>query len=371
MDAHPNISICHVIGRLDIGGAERQFVSLLNALPVVNRTAVLVSPSGTAGSLEAQLDAGVARSFIRIRKRSFLCGIFRLAQLFRKVRPDVVHCHMFWASVYGALAARIAGVPVVVTSEHGENRWKRPWHRWLERRVVSHIAHVRLCVSQQILEARRDRDGVHAAKLKLMYNGTAIPPRLARGSGSGSGIPVIGTVGRFAKEKNLGLLLEALSRLRGKGLKVRCCMVGDGSERRSIANAVDKLGLTDVVDMPGMQVDVGQWLDRFDIFASSSSQEGQPVALLEAMAHGLPCIATNVGAVTQTMRPDIDGLVVDSGDVEGFAVGLERLLTDLSLRKRLGSQARKRVEEEFGIRAVAARHMRLYEELLSEHRRGG
>ena len=100
---------------------------------------------------------------------------------------------MYAANLYGSLAAAIARVPVVVTSEHGENPWKKLHQRWLERHVISSIADMRFCVSPRILEIRRDRDGIPASKLKLMVNGTVLPEE--RVADIRNPVPVIGAVG--------------------------------------------------------------------------------------------------------------------------------------------------------------------------------
>jgi glycosyltransferase involved in cell wall biosynthesis len=169
------LRIAHVIGYINIGGAERQFVDLLNAMPGADRLAVFTSADRGGGDLRGVLDPSIEQVEALVRRRSLVSGIRRLARVLRSYRCDVVHTHMYTANLYGSIAARLAGVPVIVTTEHGENRWKNAYHRFIERRVISGLADRRLCVSEAILRRRTDHEGVPREKLELMVNGTALP----------------------------------------------------------------------------------------------------------------------------------------------------------------------------------------------------
>lgn len=361
------MSVVHVIGQLNVGGAERHFVSLLNAMTGVERSAVFVSELQPGTTLHHALDASVGQHTARVRRRSLPVGIWRLARLFRRLRADVVHTHMYWPNLCAVPAARLAGVPVVITTEHGENRWKKAHHRFLERRVISPLTDRRFCVSEDILKARRARDGVPAEKLELCPNGTAVPDEAA--VGSNSQVPVIGTVGRAVAEKDHGNLLEAVRILSEAGRRLRVCVVGDGPCLAELKQRVANAGLTSAFEFPGMVMDVDVWYRRFDLFVLSSRQEGQPVALLEAMALGLPCVATDVGAIGATMKQGKEGTVVPPQDAAALAAGIAGLLDDDRLRRAQGEAARERVRRDFSIEAVARRHLECYREALAARRR--
>ena len=125
-----NMKIAQVIDELRVGGAERLFVDLVNTLGAENVSVILLSDNAITPNLAETLDQDVDLYKIRVRKRTLFVDIFRLAMLMRRLKLDVVHSHTFWPNLYASLAARIAKVPVVFTSEHGRNEWKRPWHRW-------------------------------------------------------------------------------------------------------------------------------------------------------------------------------------------------------------------------------------------------
>ena len=171
----PTLVIVQVIGELRIGGAERLFVDLCNALDVDKTIVVLIGDSDLQPNLRNELRRDIEVHSVRVRRRTWLKDVWTLSRLFRDVGCDVVHTHMFWPNLYGSLSARLAGVSAIITSEHGRNEWKRRWHKWVEVNVISRCADVRLCVSQDILRMRRDVDGVPEDMLRIVPNGTVVP----------------------------------------------------------------------------------------------------------------------------------------------------------------------------------------------------
>ncbi|KAB7627885.1 glycosyltransferase [Alkalilimnicola sp. S0819] len=359
------LRVCHIIDTLKYGGAERQFVSILNAMPVAKKFAVVLRDQGQPG-FAAQLapEITLRRSFMRVRSSPW--QIWRLARWLRRQRIDVVHTHMFWPSLYGTLAARLAGVPVVVTTDHGIGAWKRPRHHWLDGQLIGRAADLRFCVSGHIARMLHERCGVPARKLQLVVNGTEVPEPVSVGERP---VVRIGTLGRMVWQKDFRTLIEAAALLRDWGLPFELCLLGDGPQRAELETLVRQRGLGGQVSMPGFQSDVDGWLRRFDIFALSSVEEGQPVSLLEAMARGLAVAATRVGAIPATLRDGQEGLLVRPGSAAELAEALGRLCTDADLRRRLGEAARERVLREFSSEALARRYLAVYARLYA--RRGG
>ena len=359
--------IAQVIDDLRVGGAERLFVDLVNALPENEKFVILLSENEVMPNLEASLGPQIEVYKVTIRKRTFYRDVVRLARLLTKLKCDVLHSHTFWANFYGSVAARMAHVPVIVTSEHGRNEWKRGWHKWIESRVISRFAQHRLCVSQDILERRRDVDGVPGDKLVLVPNGTRIPDI------DGHREPdrvVIGSVGRLVVAKDFPTLIRAVGLLRKQGVDCSLEIVGGGPEESSIREEVNRLGLKQHVKLAGFQDNVGARLRSWTLFAVSSINEGQPIALLEAMAHGLPCVVTSVGGIPDTLKNEKEGLIVPPRDPNALADALQRLIEDGDLRRRLGSSARDRVCKEFSIEALASRCCDIYRATL-ESESGG
>lgn len=357
------LRIAQVIGDLRIGGAEKHFVSLMNALPADHRLAVLTSPRVAEPNLIQDLQQNVHCVRVGIRKRSALIDIWKLVKVLRSEKCNVVQTHMFWPNLYGSIAARFAGVDVVITTEHGENRWKKPFHRWLERNVISRIADFRYCVSDAILQNRRDVDNVPPRQLRVIANGTRVPEHPAQLWSND--VPVIGSVGRFVTQKNYLLLLDTIAALLEKGFQVRACIVGDGPEMSAVKQRISDLKLQDIVELPGMVTDVEPWFRKFDLYAITSREEGQPVSLLEAMSYGLPIVSTDVGAISVTMEHGFEGSIVPSGDKDQFANALGRYLDDRDFAAMCGRNARARVVRDFSIEAIAGQYAACYREVLA------
>jgi glycosyltransferase involved in cell wall biosynthesis len=245
--------IAQVIGDLRIGGAERLFVDLVNSLEAESAFVVLLNASEVSLDLSDALSTSITVLRAPVRRRTFYVDVPKLAMLLRRLQCDIVHTHTFWSNLYGSAAAALAGVPVIVTSEHGRNEWKRPWHKWAESSVISRFADRRLCVSKDILARRRDIDGVPAQKLVLMPNGTRVPEmseerHLDR--------MIIGSVGRLVPEKDFPTLVAAVSGLRKAGHDCYLEIVGEGSARGEIEAAICAEGLSDRVSLVGSQTDV-------------------------------------------------------------------------------------------------------------------
>lgn len=360
------IRVAHIISSLRVGGAERHLVNLQNALACDYRACIFIGAPPEGLSFNDDLDPDIEQYLVRIRRRNLPVGIVRLAAWLKRAAINVVHTHMYASNLYGSLAAALAGVPVVVTSEHGENPWKRPYQRWLERHVISTIADTRFCVSSRILEIRRDSDGVPGSKLKLMINGTVLPKEET--SRSANPVPVIGAVGRFIPAKDYPCLLRAAAELRRRGYEFQLYILGDGPEFARVQAMVTELGLESIVSLPGMVSDIGSWYRRCDAYVISSIREGLPVALLEAMAHGLPVVATDVGAIAEAVRDGEGGLIVAPDEPESLADALARLLDDPGLRDQLGQGARRRIRDHYSVDSVARLLEDTYRQLLAGQR---
>ena len=331
--------VAHIIGSLAIGGAERHLVNLLNAMNCEYKAVICIGASQAGGSFAGDLDKSIEQHAVRIRTRSWPLGVARLARLLRTLRIDVVHTHMYGSSLYGALAVKLAGTPVFVTTEHGENPWKSKLNRVLESRLISPTADLRFCVSPRILEIRRDVDGVPAGKLRLVVNGTVVPAD--PGPRPGGEISRMGAVGRLISAKDYPVLLRAAALVKDRQCKFQLDIAGDGPERDKIESLIGSLGLADCVTMLGLVTDVDALYRRCDLCVSSSIREGLPVALLEAMAYGIPVVATDVGASAEVVKDGEGGLVVPPADPEALADAIATLLGDPGLRGTAGATGEK------------------------------
>lgn len=350
--------VVHVVFSLDVGGQERVILDLARGL--VERghrtTVISLSPGGTlrerfAGIPVETLDAGQGFNPITIT---------RLAKRLRELAPDVVHTHNRSPMIYGGPAAKLARVPRLVHTKHGRSDGGRAVMA-LCRLYDAYVA-----VSEDTAVVARDQERVPAKIVKVIPNGidtrAFVPDPAARGRIRAElKIPptacLVGTAGRLVPEKNYGLLLAA-----GKGVlgdDVRLVLVGDGPERDALKALVDP-SIAKYVHWLGIRHDIPALLSAFDLFALSSKTEGLPIAVIEAMAAGLPILCTSVGGLPKVVRHGETGMLVPSEDEAAYRTALRDLAHDATKRGVLGDAARVDATARFSLDRVMNDYLAIY-----------
>ncbi|SFP92606.1 glycosyltransferase [Actinomadura madurae] len=315
--------VLHVITGLEHGGAERQLVLLLRHLPVACEVATLTR----TGTLGAEIRrSGVPVHEIGMRGNRDLAALPRLARLIRRGRYDVVHTHLYRACVYGRIAARMAGVPRVIATEHslGDGHIEgRPTTRGVRAlyRATERLGSATVAVSPAVA-ARLRGWGVPPGRIAVIPNGidaaafafdAARRAATRRRLGIGPAEPVVGALGRLVPTKRFDLLIEAVARLGG----VRLLLVGAGPERVALERLARDPRVAGRVIFAGGTSDVAGALAAMDVLAAPSVQETFGLGVLEALAAGLP--------VRYTVCPALDGLP------PGAAPQARRLPTDAGI----------------------------------------
>ena len=290
--------------------------------------------------------------------------VVRLAARLAALSVDVVHTHNPLALSYGAPAARLARVPRVVHTKHGANPSER--RRTVgARRLLARLCDAFVAVSPETAEVARVLDRVREPRLVTIANGIdvgafardpAARARVRAELGVGDAC-LVGTVARLAPEKNHVGLVAAMAPLLGPS--VHLAIVGDGPERAAIERAIAP-ALRPFVHLTGARHDVPALLSAFDLFALSSTTEGLPLAVPEAMAAGLPVVATAVGGLPSVLREGITGLLVPAGDEAALGRALGALIADPARRERLGRAARDDAAARFSLARVVDAYEALY-----------
>jgi glycosyltransferase involved in cell wall biosynthesis len=353
----------------ELGGAQTAVALLLPG--IVAEFEVTVAAQGSGPLRVAAETAGARYVELHHVRRPIdpwhdALALVELIRLCRQVGPDIVHVHSSKMGVLGRLAAWLAHVPIRVLTVHG---WSfAPYHGpsrslfvWIER-LMRPVTTTVVCVSEKTRQEGVAARACDPRRSVVIHNAVDVhafahAPRRDRTA------EVVG-VGRFAYPKDFATLLEAL-RLVEAPCRVR--LVGDGPELDAVASALDRMGLSRRVQLLGARADVPDLLASSDIFVLSSRSEGFPVSVLEAMAAGLPVVATDVGGVAEAVEEGETGFLVPAGDSEALARGLERLLVDGELRHRLGAAGRARARSHFDVSPYRAAYAALYrrDDLLS------
>jgi glycosyltransferase involved in cell wall biosynthesis len=360
-----------VITLAETGGAQKYIAQLLPALS--RGFDVAVAAHGQGPLREASSREGARFISLRHVRRSInpwrdLAGLVELMTIVRRERPDILHANSSKAGLLGRLAGVLAGAPIRIFTVHG---WAFSAHsglsstvyRWAER-LMSGLTTVTICVAESELRAGVEALACRPERAVVIRNGidVATVGRSERGDG---GVPVILSVGRLKAPKDFVTLVRALAGLRPR--EFRALLVGAGPQRDAIQAEVRRLGLETSIELLGQRSDVGELMSTGDVFALSSRSEGLPISILEAMAAGLPVVASAVGGVPELVVGEETGLLVPPGDPKRLSDALARLLDDRELRQRLGEQGRRRIEEGgFDLLSFQRAHVELYRGELAE-----
>lgn len=351
MDSQINVAVVYS-QYLHIGGVETHLLALLRQPDLAHYRWLIVAPT----SPEFVRQASPARTLTWAAPRA--CdprALINLVHLLRQERVQLVHAHNPRAALYGGLAARWLGLPMLVTVHLPAYYWVRGQtrlarlRRWayqqMEKALNRWLVDQVIYVSHQVYVEALRLGVVTPARAWVIPNGLEFQPDASERATNPSvpwvapGTPVICCVARLETQKGIDVLLEALHHLRVQDW--RLWLVGDGSQRESLSGQAQHLGLEDRIDFLGFRADVAGLLRASDIFVLPSRYEAMSLALLEALSAGCPCVVTDVGENAGVVETEVNGLVVPAEDPAQLAAALERLLVDASLRRRLGQAAQQ------------------------------
>ena len=364
------MKVLHVITGLDAGGAELQLAMILRRTRHEADVVTLYNPGPVAEKIRAQ---GTSVRDIGMKSNTELGALLRLRKIIKEGRYDVVHTHLYRAQIYARPAARLAGTPVVLTTEHsiGETHIER---RKMTRGVQAlYLASERfsdatIAVSD-IVRDRLVRWGVRPGKITVIPNGVdtdelGFDPA-ARGQvraqfGIAPDAYVIGALGRLDPNKRVDLTMEAAAPMLGERCKI--LVIGRGEDQARLEAAAQRLGVTEHVIFGGYQSDTTAMLAAFDLYVAASVQETFGLSVLEALASGLP--------VLYTTCPALDGIQTERARM---VAGTADALRD-EIRKEIEAGPRARVAdtkvfERYGIDSVVRRIDDVYEQVLAERPR--
>ncbi len=370
-------AIVHVVHSLGTGGLENGVVNLINTTGSALRHVLICMT--VAGDLRQRLSPTVEVLTLGKGSGHDPGAFVRLVTLLRRLRPSIVHSRN-WATFDAVVAARLAGVPVVVHGEHGRDiadPLGRNWRRNQARRWLSPLVDRFVTVSHELRRWLVERVRVPAEKVVTIENGVDPnrfghhTPAAARAAlGLPEGGLVIGTVGRLDPIKDQRGLLHAFAAIVPAYRDAVLVITGDGPYRGELEGAVAALGLGDRVRLLGERLDVPLVLAALDVFVLSSIAEGMSNTLLEAMASGLPVVATRVGGSPELVEHGLTGRLVPPHDEGALAGAIMAYCDDPHLRTLHGKASRDRAVGQFSLERMSQAHIELYAGLLAGRRRG-
>lgn len=362
------MKVCHVLSGDLWGGAEVQTTHLLRALKCGRSwqpEALLFRDGTTADHLRSE---GIPVHVISEAGKSFLSLTAETGRAFRDIAPDMLHSHGYKEDLVALMARRKARLSVpAVRTQHStpfpRTTLPMKFYSFLDRRGASRFD--RTVAVSGALRSELERF-LPPSRITSIMNGIPLPdPALLdkRALPEDPSGFVIGAVGRLAPEKRYDILIEALSLLAADGIKASLVLVGDGPQRAELEEQARSVA-PGAVRFAGFQSEVYPWLSSFDLYSISSSREGLPITLLEALACRLPVVATSVGGIPEVIASGENGLLVPPGDPKALAEAIASLHNDREKGRLFGKRGRATVEQKFSIERVASETEKMYADLL-------
>ncbi len=356
--------ILYVITDLEVGGAERCLVRLATHMHRLGWR-VAVCSLMPAGALAGQLAAaGIRCCQLGLTGWWHLpAAAMRLACLMAQFRPAIVHTFLFHANVLARLVARSLGVSAVVGSVRVAE--PRRWHLAAET-LTARLADRLVCVSRTVAEYMVERAHVPGRLIEVIPNGVDVEhfaqaqPISREQLGVPADAPLLISVARLDEQKGWDTLLAALARASSAVPGVYLAAVGDGPLRGQLQRLAERLGIRDRLVLLGRRDDVPQLLRAADLFVLASRWEGMPNALLEAMAAGLPVLATAAHGCSELISDGATGRLVPVGDAAALGNAIIQLLTDPGDRRRLATAGQQHVAKHFSMPLMLQGYAALY-----------
>lgn len=378
------IRVLHIVTRLAVRGAPRYVLNVAGGLDAARFEVEVVagrSEPGEGSLLEEARARGIATISVEAMQRAVSpAADWRawraLRQILARGRYDIVHTHISKAGVLGRLAARQAGVPVVLHTYHGRveelerGSFKSRLLLAAERRAAR-ASDALVAVSRDTLDYLQEGAIAAPQQCHLIHNGVDLGFFDAGQSLAALNLPdgpALGTLGSLTREKGIDVLLKAMASLGPPFADLRLYVIGDGPLLGPLKALSAQLGLEERVEFVGIVDDVRPWLAAFDLFVQPSISEGMATALLEAMAMGQPVVASSVGGAPEVVCDGRTGRLVPPGDPQALGAAIAEALSDDEMRRAWGLAGRRRAQEAFDMDAMIRRIEKLYLELLAAKR---
>jgi glycosyltransferase involved in cell wall biosynthesis len=367
-----NIHILHLIDGLTFGGAETLLRDLAAGLE--KRGYRITVGYSTPGPFVQELEnKGLVLKHIPRMGLVDPFFMLRMVRLMRSDPPQIVHTHLFKSDFHGRLAARLAGVPVVVSTLHNNDSWANYWlpghlygatARWADRLIA---------VSSEVKTYHQNKTGVSPEKMLVIENGvdvSAFADREAEAKnirnefGIASEAPLLGIIGRLKPQKDLPTFLLAAKEILCEQPDVRFLVVGDGPLRVELEEQAEKLGLFPALIFTGMRKDIPAILASLNILVISSLWEGLPVILLEGMAAARPAVSTAVDGILGVAIQNETAILTAPGVPSELAQACLKLIRNPQLAQRMGRAGYERAVSQYSLSAMIDHISALYVELL-------
>ena len=359
------VKVLHIIPAFVTGGAEKLVLDLiLNYDKERFEIAALSFKSKANRIFEQELEKKGLHIFYLDKKNGFDCLLFfKISKVLKKFKPDIIHSHLYVLK-YALLPVIFNGIPVKFHTVHSiASKEQRGIARIVYSMAYKYFGVVPIAISANIKETIVDYYRFHNGYIPVILNGIDTNRFKNCHRPTNSKIKLL-HIGRFNIAKNHDLMIDAFKEVVDKGYDIQLVLVGDGELKSKIVEKVQKLGLESHVEFLGIRNDIPDLLAQSDIFILPSSWEGLPIVLLEAMAAGVPIIATKVGGVPEIVQNNVNGFLVEPNNRDSIVRAIIELVHSKELRETMGHNSIEYITK-FDIRTTQKSYEELYLQLLT------
>lgn len=373
-------TVLHLIESLVRGGAERRLVNDLKFMDKNRFNHVVAYLFGVDDLKGEILDLGIEVIPLNLKTRFDWVGLKKLLEIVRSKSVDIIHSQLFYADLYARMTKLfIRKIRLISTIQSSYYEPNNDYLYSRKRRLIDSLTG-RVCNDRFVAVSEFVRDSIirrlkfPADRIEVIHNyvdvenfqnsSPEVLQELRRRFSLDDNMPVLITVGRLDPPKGHDYLIEAFAKLIKDNAGLKLLIVGDGPSRRQLEDRVRSLNLQDNIIFTRMRSDVLELLYLADIFVFPTLSEGFPLAVLEAMAVGLPCVASDIGPNREVIESGKTGLLFRAGDLDDLTITMKRLISDVHLAKSLGCHARESVQSRFNPSGMSQKLCDLYTRVL-------
>ena len=377
------LSLLHFSNSTLWGGVEEHICGLLRNIAKDQFRPQLVCDPAIYDRYRAAVPSDIVVTPLALSSPKHIAGAVQFASLLVNGKVQIVHSHMFWSSLFASPIAWACRVPVIVETLHGTEAWRTGWkaNNMLDRATSSFVSkYVAVSASDARFLATKKR--VPVGKIAIIHNGIDVAPfnavnmernKLREALGFTDNDLVLIMVARMHRGKGHRILFDAMRRLIGPYPTLKLICLGEGEEQSQLRELSERYALSHCIRFLGYQKNVAEWLRAVDINVLPTFYEGLPLTVLEAMAAGLPTVASNVGGIPDAIQHGVSGVLVPPGDAVILADSISALLREPATRSRLGHAAQDRVRQNFCLEQQVSGTEKMYRDLFirtTAHRHG-
>jgi glycosyltransferase involved in cell wall biosynthesis len=357
-----SIKLLHLNAGTNLGGTETMILRFLDKVDQ-QKFAVYVGAFFPGGEFLEEAKTRSARSvlFKITNVINIFSAFIRLSRYLKKNKIDIIHLYGFWTNIGGRIAAKLAKTPIIICGQRTEDKWRKPFHSWLDW-ITSRWVDLYISVFNKGKELLISRDRIPERKIVVIHNGIDLT-WVNTEKHNREQPPMIGMIAAQNRFKRQDLLIQAAPKILERFPQVNFVLAGNGCTMEKNIELISSLGLTSHFIVSGFVKDIRQILSNLTVFVLATNSEGLPVSILEAMAYGIPVVASRVGGISELIEDRVTGILVKSNNSNELALAIIEILENPVKAKWMSEAAKERVKKYFTIEQMMGQLEFIYQSL--------